>query len=76
MTATPVRKPGGVLHLCRATGRGYRAACGATLSGGTLQVPKRADWARSWALERVCAKCERRRAQARSDRDLARLAGW
>lgn len=76
MTPTPVRKPRGVWHLCRATGRGYSAACGARLAGGTLEVPERMRWAHAWALERVCARCEAKRRQARTDRELARLAGW
>lgn len=70
--ATPVRRARGPLHLAKPTGRGYVAACGANLTGGTLEVPPRRDWSRAWRLERVCARCEARRARASRDADLFR----
>lgn len=76
MIATPVRRRGGALHLCRATGRGYVTACGRTLQGGTLEVPPRRLWARCWALDLVCRRCDRLGQQAHSNRELATLAGW
>lgn len=76
MTAVPVRRPGGPLHLCKSTGRGYRTACGRTLSGGELEVPKRRLWVKAWRLELVCLRCDARAERARTDSELARLAGW
>jgi hypothetical protein len=76
VTAVPVRTPSGPLHLCKATGRGYRTACGRTLAGASLVVPRRRDWRRAWSLELVCARCEAKRIKARTDSELARLAGW
>jgi hypothetical protein len=76
MTAVPVRTVSGPLHLCKATGRGYRTACGRTLTGARLVVPPRRLWRKAWDLELVCQRCDRRREQARTDSELARLAGW
>lgn len=72
----PVRKAHGVLHLAKPTGRGYRTACKRTLAGSGLDVPRRRDWSRCWALEAVCARCERARRQCRTGAELAKLAGW
>jgi hypothetical protein len=76
VTAIPVRTPSGPNHLCTPTGRGYLTACGTTLRGANLVVPRRMLWAKVWALERACKKCEAKAARARNDRELAALAGW
>lgn len=59
-----------VWHLARPTGRGYAAACGATLSGASVEVPRRREWAKRWQLERVCSRCKRRGDVARTDAEL------
>lgn len=75
-TSLPVRaRAGAPLHIARPTGRGYRTACGRSLAGPRLEVP-RAPWSRAWRLELVCAVCDRRQAQCRTEDELARLAGW
>lgn len=74
-TSIPVRRHGGPLHIARPTGRGYRTACGRTLSGATLEVP-RAPWGRCWRLELVCDRCDRLQAKAATEAQLAKLAGW
>lgn len=71
VTYVPVRKgfhrP---LHLGTATGRGYRTACGKTLEGADVDVPRARVprltrrgledfYARVWQLERVCRSCEK-----------------
>lgn len=76
MTAVPVRTTRGPVHLCQATGRGYRTACGRTLQGDDLIVPRRMLWAKVWALEVACKRCEAKADRARNDRELAALAGW
>lgn len=73
---TPVRTPAGPLHLAKATGRGYRTACGRTLTGPDLVVHPRRLWVKAWNLERVCVGCDRRAEQADTVAQLARLAGW
>lgn len=76
MTPVPVRTATGPLHLCKPTGRGYTAACGVRMAGDRLVVHPRRLWARAWRLERVCTRCEAKRARARTEADLARVAGW
>lgn len=75
-TPIPVRTRRGVLHLCKPTGRGYRTACGRTLSGADLVVHPARLWRRAWQLEAVCDRCDSLRARAQSDLDLIRLARW
>lgn len=65
----PVRKPGGELHLCLPTGRGYVAACGKRLRGADLELPA-PPWGRAWRLELQCQACEVARKRIR--RGLAR----
>lgn len=86
MTPTPVRTPAGPLHVSKPTGRGYRTACGRTLSGAHLVVPDRVvrtrfgrridGWARAWALELVCRQCDRILSDCDTESDLARRAHW
>lgn len=61
----PIRKPGGPLHLCLPTGRGYTAACGRKLRGPDLEMPA-APWGRAWQLELCCQACEMARKRVRS----------
>ncbi len=59
----------GPLHIGVPTGRGYRTACGRTLTGADLDVPRprfnlgrrhlEDYWSRCWALERTCRACAR-----------------
>jgi hypothetical protein len=60
----PIRKPGQPLHLALPTGRGYRTACGRSMSGPTLELAP-APFGRSWGLELRCEKCEQERQAAR-----------
>lgn len=86
MTPTPVRTARGPLHLSKPTGRGYRTACGRTLTGAQLVVPERHvrsrlgrridGWRRAWLLELVCRRCDAIAEQCATESELSRRAGW
>lgn len=71
MSPIAVRRGRGPVHLAFPTAEtAFRAVCGARFRGIGVVVP-----ARAWRRDRRCDECTARAARARTDRELARLAG-